>query len=245
MLIEQNWDCNTAPHWAANNPQCLEIMLESLSESERLKMVIVKNSCGNSVLHLAANNPESLKTVLELLPESHSLKAVRASNFFNLSNLYATIGELKKYGQSLTEKDNSNPKGDLIITLADDLEKLTNRFCIAAIKQDETFSLQEFKQKFLGELSSKKAPLQKHSAQWKPIIANILLALTGVGVVAIAAKAVAATFVAGRSYYRSREKPMAKNFFFWGKTTSTKKLEETNEGLKLVYDKSYTLKFSR
>jgi hypothetical protein len=104
---------DTVLHVAAQRPECLKVILESLPAQQRIFAVSQAKTprleswhkymdTPNTVLHLAHNNPQSLKTILELLPENQRFNAItlekeigQGRSITVLYNAYANPDSLK------------------------------------------------------------------------------------------------------------------------------------------------------
>ncbi|RUR11032.1 tetratricopeptide repeat protein [Legionella septentrionalis] len=105
-----------------------------------------------------------------------------------LGNLYAQIDQMFQHGEAI-----GSAKGERVKAHAKNLEAKLDAFLL---KHYEGNSLtgekeQAFKAEFTQYLHSKDKDMGEHRAMWKPIIANILIALTGIGFVALLAKIIA------------------------------------------------------
>ncbi|RUR12644.1 tetratricopeptide repeat protein [Legionella septentrionalis] len=105
-----------------------------------------------------------------------------------LGNLYAQIDQMFQHGEAI-----GSAKGERVKAHAKNLEAKLDAFLL---KHYEGNSLtgekeQAFKAEFTQYLHSKDKDMGEHRAVWKPIIANILIALTGIGFVALLAKIIA------------------------------------------------------
>ncbi|MDI1352687.1 MAG: hypothetical protein PSV35_07995, partial [bacterium] len=86
---------------------------------------------------------------------------------------------------------NDRRKGLIVINLAGKLRQQLDIFFNFSLHKTRTAEkLDAFTTQFKTLLHSEDKLMQQHSAVWKPILANILLALTGVGLVAIAIKTI-------------------------------------------------------
>ncbi|MCP0913544.1 sel1 repeat family protein [Legionella sp. 27cVA30] len=103
-----------------------------------------------------------------------------------LDNLYAQIDKLSQHGKTIGSR-----KGEMVQVHAQELESMLNAFILTYYKNDTVPSGEEeqlFKAKFIQCLKSKDKEMGEHREAWKPIVNNVLIALTGIGFVALLAK---------------------------------------------------------
>lgn len=106
------------------------------------------------------------------------------SSFDDLAAVYKAIKEMYNYG---AKKDNN--KGQIIKTLAVDLEKSLDDFIKKSYSRQLNINYEPvFLRSFNLLIHSKDDVLGEHEQAWKPIVANILIALTGVGLLALLTK---------------------------------------------------------
>jgi hypothetical protein len=101
-----------------------------------------------------------------------------------IKKLYAAVDQMFHYGGYLNSE-----KGDMVKEHAQNLKNRLDSFIIKIHEKD--LSLQEendFKVKFDRLVQKKDRAMGDHRAAWKPIVLNILIALSGVGFIALAAK---------------------------------------------------------
>lgn len=127
-----------------------------------------------------------------------------------ITPLIASIKQMHAYGLEL--KDEDSTKAEAAISVAGQLVYSL----ISHYQQSESIQLkstQEFSSNFLGILHSKDELMSAHRKPWKVIIANIIIALTGVGLIAL-----------GINY-------MATGHAFFNKTQSLRNVEAVDEQL--------------
>lgn len=90
--------------------------------------------------------------------------------------VYATIEKMDQYGKKLTQK--GAVKGVKITTLTTDLKTCLDEF-LSAENQSQRWPT--FKEKFTALLDDQEGIMQAHRATWKPLVINLLIALTGIG----------------------------------------------------------------
>lgn len=132
----------------------------------------------------------------------------------SVEKLFTQITAMGAFGKQLGK----NNKGDVAEYLAGSLEKMVRDFIIQVNAKDanpenkDEKALKKFKDSFKKELSNKQKELQVHHAIWKPLLANILIALTGVGIVALMVRALVVKIV------DKKESPFFNKYAFFGKT---------------------------
>lgn len=97
-----------------------------------------------------------------------------------ITELYSKIKVMEDYGKKLEKADPQ--KGEIAINLARKLGWLVNSYEKKQIEEPK------FKEEFNKLLHSQDHIMSKHRATWKPILVNIDIALTGVGLLAIGIK---------------------------------------------------------
>ncbi|MFA6302078.1 MAG: hypothetical protein WC627_02975 [Legionella sp.] len=160
------------------------------------------------------------------IPQTNSCQNTEINNSIQekkLSLLYA-IDRMQLYASKLTAEDIN--KSIKIVALAENLKNEVHNFCSELNHQDADVA--GFKEKFKDMLHSQDRLMNEHRKIWKPIIANILIALTGFGLVALILKAGTNAAVA-----LVTKKPISFNdSFFFAKTASQEKIEEIEACLK-------------
>ena len=100
--------------------------------------------------------------------------------------LFESIDTMKRYGERLSNKHPN--KSDTVRDLSQELKERIDEFVMSQ-GTERPKDIQEFKSGFKLLLHSQDGLMHSHRHIWKPIVANILLALTGIGLVAIIIKA--------------------------------------------------------
>jgi hypothetical protein len=142
-----------------------------------------------------------------------------------VANLYTQIDKMAQYATVNPDKEKT------VRELAQALEEELDSFLVGCYKtitdNNKTVTPEDekaFKSKFNKVLHSKDKEMAVHSQAWKPIVANILIALSGIGLVAliinIAAHAIS-------SHIKNKEFSKNKAFFF--AQTKAEELRETSE----------------
>ena len=191
----------TLLHWVAiaNTWQCLKTVLELYPEAERHQAVTSPSEYGLTVLKYIEKSPERQKVITELVPEEPKQDVVKEpvekTPMFatkqsekkkqkevpnnQLLNLMSAIDDMEKYGRKLQEIDSS--KGQELIDLGTKLKQKAKAFYESANHTNN--QLADFKRDFKQTLHSMDNAMAQHREEWKPILANILIALTGIGLI--------------------------------------------------------------
>jgi ankyrin repeat protein len=135
------------------------------------------------------------------------------------SELLSSINHMREYGQVLNGQGSS--KGQIAIDLADELKLKAEAFFN---KQGNQPDFPTFKQEFLSLLNSKNKEMSEYRVSWDTIIKNIAIALTGVGVLFIAAKLLYSQATQGRALF----------FFQKDKTTCEEKTSSIEQSMNNV-----------
>ena len=129
---------------------------------------------------------------------------------------------MKNYGLKLRRK--GVKKGDVVCKLADDLKAKANGFFGELLARELSVDeINQFQDEFKALLARENETMQKHREIWKPILWNILIACTGIGLIALA---VNAGIVAIDFMKNSDKKPLNVNQFgFFARTNSEKLIQ--------------------
>jgi hypothetical protein len=137
-------------------------------------------------------------------------------------DLYNKINKMGKYGAKLSALN--LVKGQIVVELAGQLKGMLKE----ASKIEKTpDSLETFKKDFHKILHSKDTEMQAHRKIWKPITANILIALTGIGLLAIIVKAASHAI----DFSKKNQPTSFNNSFFFAKTSSQELGDEIDGSL--------------
>lgn len=131
------------------------------------------------------------------------------------NELLTAIQEMHHYGEVLKNKGAS--KGQVMTELSDQLTASANIF----YEKNEWADWPEFKKEFLALLNSKNKEMSKYRVKWSTIIKNVALALTGLGLLCIAANLIYSKVIDGRALF----------FFQKSKTTSEEKIEAVKQSI--------------
>ncbi len=104
-----------------------------------------------------------------------------------LKTLYDSIQEMHRYGEQLGNQIVEGQTVDASATVqkhALALKQRLNSF-LASVVLSKKVNEKLFKKNFVDFLHRIDPMMQTHSKQWKPIVVNILIALTGIGLIAL------------------------------------------------------------
>ncbi|WP_412754248.1 hypothetical protein [Legionella donaldsonii] len=165
----------------------LKDILPLLPNSDLLEFVTAKGGDYQNILKRITTREEFI-TLLDLLPEAVPLTSSTYSAKKNaqISLLYSNINQLRSYGRKLYDQLNdkeAETEGKKAIFLALNLNHFANKFVDAQNNEERQIA----KMAFEKELRKGILDMQ-HRALWKPILANIVLAATGLGLLVIAGK---------------------------------------------------------
>lgn len=134
-------------------------------------------------------------------------------------SFYATLNDLDEYGKAL-QQQGAKQKGDTVCDIANFVRRSADDF------QAGKISLPVFKLRLVGSLTEKSVHIlgerRLNGVSWKVIVGNILLALTGIGLIAIGGQLIYSKVNTGQ-------------FLLFGspaKTTSTEKAEKLSASIK-------------
>ena len=116
----------------------------------------------------------------DVIQDNQNINVTNSPSLY-FDNLYQQIRIMKEYGALLLTTDRI--KGQTTVNLALQLENKTKDF--AKKNHHSEQDIEQFKAEFKTLLHSEDKLMQKHRELWKPILTNILLALTGIGLLAI------------------------------------------------------------
>jgi ankyrin repeat protein len=135
------------------------------------------------------------------------------------TNLFKAIQEMQHYGNILKSKGSS--KGQVAITLAVQLKAKADEFFNA---KDIIWSVPAFKNEFSILLNSKNKEMSEYRTSWSTILKNVVIALTGVGALAIVGKLIYSKTMQGRPLFFCQKM----------RTTSEEKIAEVKRTLARV-----------
>ncbi len=212
---------NTALHIAVSRDKL---------EPEVIELLII-NRRNKADLHLENNEKKSPLQMLEeqkkkIISEQLDQLILLIPGDPQIKNLCSKIERMEDYGNSLQSHaqkpffKRDYDKGDASTKLAKELKSELGKFVIkleekkpdGKMNDDE---IKQFTKRFIKLLHSKDEEMKKHRKAWKPIVANIFLAFTGIGLIAIALKAISARI--------KKDNSLNGSLFF----TQTKSLQNT------------------
>jgi TPR repeat protein len=140
-----------------------------------------------------------------------------------LADLYAQIDKMDAYGKELEKEDN---KGKMIHDHATALKQKLDLFLIQSFEKNLTqIQEEQFKSEFKEFLESKDEDMGSHRHVLKPIMLNILIALSGIGLVALIMRVAAHAI----SSYINNTKFSKNKAFFFAKTNTQQLVKEIKE----------------
>lgn len=194
---------------------------ESIIDSSISNQSISKRSIGNESISEESINgiekhPSSVEEVERLSTPAKIPAIVQEAKRMLLSEIQI----LRDHGTKISRRNSD--KGNTIELLTGRLDAMTNEF-FANFDAEKTSKedIEKFQEKFKQELHSEDAIISEHRQLWKPIVANILLALTGVGAVLLAAKAIYGALLDSKETTTSA----INRYAFFGQTESEKLIE--------------------
>lgn len=129
-------------------------------------------------------------------------------------DLFSAIEILNDHGAKLID-EGDREVGESTCKLASDLKQQSVDYFLRNNFTNDSFNI--FKTQFQQVIDNKEAEIGKHRAPWKPIVANILLALTGIGLLIQIGKMVVSAINKDKS------------LFFFGTTERQNKIAEIEE----------------
>lgn len=102
--------------------------------------------------------------------------------------LCEAIASLKEYGANLKQKSTRSHDGDYAITQANDLFSLVKEFRKLQLENPLDEMLATIRSDFKTKLQESYKKMGKHQQIWKPILANIAIAATGIGLLLLLGK---------------------------------------------------------
>ena len=132
---------------------------------------------------------------------------------------FPKIQAMHNYGVLL--KDQGASKGQVAIDLASKLTTMANEFFD---KKPEQRNFVEFEPRFSALLHSKDKEMSAYRISWGTIVANIAIALTGVGLLFIAGKLIHSKVTENRALF----------FFQRSKTTSEEKIADVEHAASFI-----------
>ncbi len=208
-------------------------LLQWLIDSKQID-INAKDTFGETALHRATQ--QNNRDVVELLVRNGADITIQNNDGKRASELAITMGyqdlipyllnpkdeffqkiqAMHNYGVLLKEQGAS--KGQVAINLATDLTEMANEF-FAQPPEQRNFA--EFEPRFSTLLHSKDQEMSAYRIAWGTIVANIAIALTGIGLLLIAGKLIHSKVTEGRALF----------FFQKSKTTSEEKIADVQQAV--------------
>ena len=200
LLNTPNKHGDTPAHIAASNGH-IEVLRVLSALGANLN---TPNKHGDTPAHIATKKGNI--EMLDIIAAKNNAKQM----------LLSCIQEMKLYGSHLKSK--ASPKGEIIMNLALELEKMALDFQIETATSNDFI---KFKKNFSTVLNSKNKEIGQYDVSWSTIMKNIAIALTGIGLF----------FIAGKLLYSQLTENRALFFFQNNKTDAEVKLDEVNASL--------------
>ena len=156
------------------------------------------------------------ETALDIAVEH---KNHRISFLLLQAGLLASIGKMKDYGESL--KGKKVAKGQMVSDHAQALQSKAEGFFQ---QKDAQANWPEFQKEFTMLLNSKNNEMSAYRAEWSTIIKNVLIALTGIGLL----------FIAGQLIYSKATEGRALFFFQKNQTSSERTVADVSDSVDLL-----------
>ncbi len=185
-LYENKIDIN-----AQNSSKQTALHLAFQLDNQEMVQWLVEHNADRYIRDIEGHTASALAKSFKLASSSSLLKSETPQN-----KLFASIEAIKDYGYYLSNQ--GAPKGQVAIDLADALYKKASSF----FSQDAaTTNFPKFKQEFSSLLKSKNHEMSEYRTSWSTIIANVLFALTGVGLLLMAGKLLHSGITEGRPLF--------------------------------------------
>jgi hypothetical protein len=179
-----------------------EYLIKKITFLEKL-LVAEEINISHIIKSLQKDNKLFVNTIknqlMHELPKEGLIIERKCHELFTKLNIQITeplthkaIDNIKKNADRLSAKGETK-KAELNITLADSLKQKSNDFYNK--EKFEEKSTQQFFNDFQNEIESKEKELDIPRNIWKPLLLNVGIALTGIGLLAIAGKAFYSTFI--------------------------------------------------
>jgi len=123
---------------------------------------------------------------------------------FRMGELDEAIEKMKDYG-ALLKKSDAFQKGQVALDLATRLKEKASDF-FAKDEEGMKKDYQEFNKDFTKTLNSKNKEMAQYRLAWGAILDNIVIALTGVGILFISVKLIYSKMTEGRALFFSQQK---------------------------------------
>jgi ankyrin repeat protein len=187
-------------------------LLQWLIDSKQIN-INARDTSGETALHRATQ--QNNHDVVELLVRNGADITIQNNNSLK-AEFFQKIQAMHDYGVLLKAQGAS--KGQVGIDLAANLAKMANKFFA---QQPEQRNFAEFELRFSTLLHSKDQEMSAYRIAWGTIVANIAIALTGIGLLLIAGKLIHSKVTEGRALF----------FFEKSKTTSEEKIADVQQAV--------------
>ncbi|KTD54783.1 ankyrin repeat domain-containing protein [Legionella quateirensis] len=196
IINETNRYGYTKLQWSIHNQHNLKVFLHALPESSRLSLVLEEDQKGRSLLDRAMNHPSLLLIILQGFPEIAPHLPHDTETLFTINNVpflkhllqcVDHIRQLKNYATHLvnySDNELDRTEGIKAINLAEHLNRSINNFIKAKINSDRDM---EHQAQIAFKISIQKGynDMNVHRKIWKPLLSNLIIAATGIGILLI------------------------------------------------------------
>ncbi|CEK10945.1 hypothetical protein [Legionella hackeliae] len=190
LLTAETLFGNSVLHLVATVPPLLSYILDSISPEKELSFIQSNITQNPSVMDLLLTNSESLLMILAKLPEMPSFPS-KDEVYLPIIAVYQQIDLLKNHGCKLayqsTYNDIDRTEGKKAVQLAEQLADLMAKFVHAKNSSDSN-QLTSIRNQFACALEAGHREMKTHRYIWEPILANIAIAATGIGLLLIIGK---------------------------------------------------------
>jgi hypothetical protein len=213
IINEKNRYRYTKLQWSIHKQNNLKVFLQALPETSRLALVLEEDQKGRSLLDRAQNNPSLLSIILQGFPEIAPLLPHDTDTLFTLNNVHFLkhllqsfdhIRQLKNYATHLvnySDNDLDRTEGIKAINLADHLNRSINNFIKAKISSDRDME-QQAQIAFKMSIQKGYNEMYVHRKIWKPLLSNLIIAATGIGILLIIANFI----VTGHAFFSQTQR---------------------------------------
>ncbi|MFJ1268153.1 hypothetical protein ACD661_06260 [Legionella lytica] len=173
-------------HWATN-PQALQIILSFFSEEQCLHFITKIDVHGKSLLARAMDNKARLLAILHRFPETNNWQlGTHQRHLTPYLNNEQTLQQLLTLHLRIKQLKEAAPAQD-IVELANSLSELVERFVVANIHSQPN-DIGQIRTQFKEKIEKAYKELQSEKEFLIAIVANLVIAATGIGLLVIAAK---------------------------------------------------------
>ncbi|WP_412758270.1 hypothetical protein [Legionella bozemanae] len=199
VINEKNIYGYTMLQHSIHKPQNLNIILQAVPEISRLDLVLKQDENNKCLLDLekVQDNLSLQKIILQAFPKitnpfqekDTQQSSINIQFIKQILNVYSQIKQLRYYGMQLStnsEDDLDIVEGLRAIEVADKLTRSINDF-IETKKSSDQDKEKQAQITFTKNIEEGYQKLRTHREIWKPILVNIIIAATGVGLFLILA----------------------------------------------------------